>query len=275
MSQVRNPVERRHHKDLTPSQKVPREEWDFGGVPDEQKADCEFYEYSREKMRLEKQKFPKKFHNYKIEPPYQRSYFSFQKLLKKPGKEDVNCFPGSWDKDDWGAALKETYRPDKPARKNSGRGAKTFRSCYYLEMPTSRNGSLEDVGFRIDWSHADKQLKKEFAAWLEDRRPINLKKQTGKSQIRTAERNLKALGAYRLLEKMSIPQAIKYTIEVKGIALYANEPDWSKAKKLARKLFCGSWKAFLGLTGISRNFRKKMASQPTLDMFPDGFQRVR
>jgi len=224
MSQVRNTVERRLPKKLTESQNLSREEWDFEGVPDDWKPYCAKYEYQREEIQLEIKKNTKLSLHIKPPTPYQTSpeKQQLQKLTSKDW-ENISGIPKC--REEWGRAIKETFR------------LKEDGQSIFPEIIPFLNRSVECVALKIDWSKADDEIKKEFAAWLKYRRRIEPEKQTGKSEIRTAKKYLKALGAYRLLQNMTIDQAIEFTQMKSGNMkpLFANSSDWSNANKLARE----------------------------------------
>jgi hypothetical protein len=105
----------------------------------------------------------------------------------------------------------------------------------------------ETVAFEIDWRHSDGNLSKLFQLWLKSNRPKEVRQWIIKGKGRTSEqlrKDLKALGAWRLLKKMKWDAAAEHTANLSptGKALFDNQAAWISARKHAQSLL----KSFIG-----------------------------
>lgn len=114
----------------------------------------------------------------------------------------------------------------------------------HLPFPpvTDGNGETEIVPFRIPWFWRDEEIKTAFAQWLKEFRripePIPPAKITGAASfVRQAQKNLKALAAWRLIQhhKGNRHKAYQHPGAVKYLGkTYANASEWSDAKKTVK-----------------------------------------
>ncbi len=102
------------------------------------------------------------------------------------------------------------------------------------------NGSRTAGAFLIDWRRNDDELVRHFKAWLEDFRnkDILIRETRGAgSKVRKLRKELKALGAWRLLEKMPWSEAYLVTQEHLTKGLFSNhESAWRRARRVAENL---------------------------------------
>ena len=94
---------------------------------------------------------------------------------------------------------------------------------------------------RIAWKNTNDELVKAFRAWLTANRPTlpGGEEKTGKDSGTGMRAALKALGAWRLLRRMTIDTARKHTGGILGFnsgGLYNDAGDWSGAKGQAQRI---------------------------------------
>jgi hypothetical protein len=100
---------------------------------------------------------------------------------------------------------------------------------------------VESVTFQINWDHTDEQIQEAFREWVRlsrgDRKAsITKGLGTGKSITKTLLKDLKALGAMRLLAHYeSGPAALDALKKIKR-SLFSDKADWFKAKKHAENI---------------------------------------
>ena len=94
----------------------------------------------------------------------------------------------------------------------------------------------------INWQAPDEYLTKAFKQWLKKNRPRKAKTYPGKAGTPVLiTKYLKALSVYRLLQKMTIQDAIALVSQKKDEgkledSLYADRREWSEANALAKKI---------------------------------------
>ena len=103
-------------------------------------------------------------------------------------------------------------------------------------------GTNETVAFDIDWSSEDELIIRQFAHWLREKGPdrrarIKVRTERGKGSLTAQLKvDLKALGAWRLLQRMHWQDALTYSEEVTGRRLFGDQPAWIRAGKRAGKV---------------------------------------
>jgi hypothetical protein len=112
------------------------------------------------------------------------------------------------------------------------------RAVYLAETKEAKSSSF-CYPICINWSLHDKVIAEKFRSLLTKLSPKGRHVETrGKANSRRLRKELKALGAYRLLGECNADRAIRYTeerLEDKK-PLYSEEARWSTAKTLAQKV---------------------------------------
>jgi hypothetical protein len=107
--------------------------------------------------------------------------------------------------------------------------------------PNQQPKELESVSFKINWAHHDDRIQEAFREWLvlsRGKRKARLTRGLGpgKSFEKTLLKNLKALGAVRLLTHYGSSSAAKGAVAKKNRSVFAGDAEWSKAKKHAGRI---------------------------------------
>jgi hypothetical protein len=111
-----------------------------------------------------------------------------------------------------------------------------LRSVRLAKKRLPKDGFERRELLAFKWHNPDNVILSDLADLLKAIRPYPPVARRGRSERRRYEADLKALGAYRLLECMSASAAIKYSRKVAGVPLYSTESDWFTAKKRAAKI---------------------------------------
>jgi|GEM_PF-6761535 len=118
--------------------------------------------------------------------------------------------------------------------------AEKERGQYFAENELVPKSDVHTVF--INWQAPDEYLTKAFKQWLVKNRPRKAKSFPGKAGIPVLiKKFLKALSVYRLLQKMTIQDAIALVSQMKEEGnltdiLYTDSSDWSKANTLAKRI---------------------------------------
>ena len=209
--------------------KLPQYEWDFSSCPSELIWDCWLFEYSREHVKLggtlhylmgdfftKNMQFPK------------TPFLQLHKIGRTPLPSSSN--------------LETNKGNSKTLDKELALLAK------YLSAWGSHNGihatkkraNWDDIWkIKIDWTYSDTKLIEEFSRLIREIRPgkylVGEKRGTDFCSAKSAE--LKKLGAFRLLAAgYTAKRAIEYTEKISGHPLISHAPDWSGAKKEAKRI---------------------------------------
>jgi hypothetical protein len=107
--------------------------------------------------------------------------------------------------------------------------------------PNEQTQEVESVSFKINWAHNDERIQEAFREWLLLSRGDRKAQLTrglgpGKSVEKTLLKDLKALGALRLLTHYGSSAAAMEAIAKKNRSLFAGAAEWSKAKKHAQNI---------------------------------------
>lgn len=206
-----------------------REEWDFSLCPDEHLEACYFYEFARES---EKSKASERVHREQIESAadeYEAEsltnnrllhVFNFHKscpefpetpFLLIPTAERTKRIASLWNPAALRQANLSTIIRTHTADHSQSKTLK-YRTGY-------SEGAIEEgviAAFYIDWNIALPNMAKGFRQWLEDNKPPGAcvgAKNGGGSTRRQQQTRLKALGALRLLRRMSWEEAYLHSKE--------------------------------------------------------------
>ena len=206
-----------------------REEWDFSQCPDEHLEACYFYEFARES---EKAKAAERVHREQIESAADEHeaewlrncrmlhVFNFHKscpefpdtpFLLIPTAERTNRIASLSNPTALRQANLSTIIRTHTADYSQSKTLK-YRTGYW-------EGAVEEgviAAFYIDWNIALPNLAKSFRQWLEDNKPPGAcvgVKNGGGSTPRQQQTSLKALGALRLLCRMSWEEAYLHSKE--------------------------------------------------------------
>jgi len=233
---------------------IEREEWDFSGCPSDESYECLAWELSREceavkehVKRLRKGIRKKTFDAYLERigteifkgsngramasfyfcPEFpERSYLSLKPAERKRrletlfGKEESAV-----------AAIIDARTIGAYPSDISRRVAHSVKTG----EPVSIIDGEELALLRIKWQWTDRQLTRQFKAWLKKNRPSDVKKRVQGHGVPTTRMKyqLKNLGALRLLNKMTYTDAVTLTAETLGKALWEEQGEWVKAKTKA------------------------------------------
>jgi hypothetical protein len=107
--------------------------------------------------------------------------------------------------------------------------------------PNQQTKELESVSFKINWAHTDERIQEAFREWLilsRGDRKAHLTRGLGpgKSVEKTLLKNLKALGALRLLTHYGSSTAAMEALTKISRRVFAGTAEWSKAKKHAESI---------------------------------------
>ena len=104
---------------------------------------------------------------------------------------------------------------------------------------TMRPAKPDEVAmFRILWNFSDVTLRGEFERWLKDHRPHVPVEGRGKNRGRELERDLKALGAWRVMEHngQDVTLARQYCQKQGRKVNYERDDDWRIAYRRAQEI---------------------------------------
>lgn len=245
-----------------------RNDWDFSQCTAEEAEYCAVYEYARTssvvreafgKLKQRKEADP----NFDFEmskacfnslglPPSQYCYWSLLYFLQRD--EFINAFPEtSW------LSISETAKQGFVSDfSTSGEDDVEHSAISFMPMDDenyekqytrmSKHRQLDHaqkavdslVLIQIDWRYTDEQILNHFKAWLLFFRPEEFSnvEERGKG-AKVWRPKLNQLGAYRLLEQLSVSEAETLTVvslpESEGTKpLYATDSSWSEAKTKAQ-----------------------------------------
>ena len=107
--------------------------------------------------------------------------------------------------------------------------------------PNQQTQEVESVSFKINWAHNDERIQEAFHEWLLRSRGDRKARLTrglgpGKSVEKTFLKNLKALGALRLLTHYGSSTAAMEAVAKKNRSVFAGTAEWSNAKKHAESI---------------------------------------
>jgi hypothetical protein len=107
--------------------------------------------------------------------------------------------------------------------------------------PNQQPKELESVSFKINWAHTDERIQEAFREWLILSRGDRKARLTrglgpGKSVEKTLLKNLKALGALRLLTHYGSSTAAMGALTKISRQVFEGAAEWSKAKKHAESI---------------------------------------
>ncbi|NBV35432.1 MAG: hypothetical protein EBR81_17000, partial [Proteobacteria bacterium] len=107
--------------------------------------------------------------------------------------------------------------------------------------PNQQLEELESVSFKINWAHNNERIQEAFHEWLvlsRGDRKAHLTRGLGpgKSVEKTLLKNLKALGALRLLTHYGSSTAAMGAVAKKNRSVFAGASEWSRAKKNAESI---------------------------------------
>jgi hypothetical protein len=141
--------------------------------------------------------------------------------------------------------LKEIIR-GKTAPKNRQGQLPPFEeiSSHPTGGPTQRLQEVEAVSFQINWNYTDELIQEAFHEWIRLSRAGRTASITrglgpGKSITKTLLKDLKALGALRLLTHYGTSSSASRALEKANRSVLADKSEWSKAKKHAESLLQG------------------------------------
>jgi hypothetical protein len=248
--------------------RISRWEWDFSQCDPAELRDCYYYEFTREfpivcnlvaKWRTahkgsrfddwrpifsknnrdnRPRAFSYELFNFCPEWPEQ-PYLSIAKNERLRRRHLNQQPPPRSDKSN---ALEQVNMP-MIIRDHIERGIKSEPPLDELERGVIKqdDGLHEIAAFKIDWRHTDGILGECFAYWLKHYRPKGIAQWKIKGKGRRHEqmmKNLKALGAWRLLNKMPWKVAADVTSELNDEAkpLFGEQPNWIRARKHAENL---------------------------------------
>lgn len=214
---------------------IDHSEWDFRPLIDTEVGSCFEYEFWREAAKAEP----------KLLAHLQRLHVS----PKTP--EAFDLLTGNFEPPELLALSK--WLPHFPRTPFLGISIKIRRdllslgsstqhlACVPIDWPITlvdRGLSADQyfASFGINWNFRDDKILEAFKHWLELQRPKNRPGRAAAPLLKVAKAALKHLGAYRLSREMPTVEAIAYTEEQTGKALFAREPSWSRAKKQAEAL---------------------------------------
>ena len=234
--------------------RLDRREWDFSTCPDEQLEACYFYEFARECPRaidvarvahenlkeITEAYGPKASYSlaagvidlFKDCPEFPETPFLCISKLERERRIANLCKANPLVQGDLPSLIRQ-YANKTPRRKAIGKTLK------YLA------GQGDIAAFYTDWRMSDEQLTQGFRQWLRTDRPLTavpiIRKGKGSSreQIR---KDLKALGAWRLLKKMRWEDAYNQTREILKNKRSQPQPlfsshaaAWARARKHAQE----------------------------------------
>lgn len=240
------------------------DDWNFLQIQNDEWLQCLVWELGREKVQAEaggrfpssiqyaptsQEKIIVRMGTKQGEDPRQ----TLERLGRKPA--------GQLHKQDWPSYLsrrkKENWKPmPKQQRETWSWISLDWNELYrhwgdeveyagtHLPFPPimDGDGETEIVPFKIPWFWRDDEIKTAFAQWLKEFRripePPSPPKITGAgSFIRQAQKNLKALAAWRLIQhhKGNRLKAYRHPGVVKYLGkTYANASEWSDAKRIVK-----------------------------------------
>jgi hypothetical protein len=251
-----------------------REEWDFSTCPPDELRDCYYYELMRESKvhrdsLLKWRRYQKgstfddwlpissKPSRAGRPPLFGWEFFSFcpewpaQPYLSIPQDERQRrrkLIPKIVQPADERNGLRVHLLPKLLKNYSDGTptGKKYVLPPLNLATVKSDDGTHETVAFEIDWRHTDGTLSKLFRLWLKINRPKEVRRWIIKGKGRTSEqirKDLKALGAWRLLQKMTWQEAALLTSESDPSpnckSLFDNQSSWIGARHHAEKVLAG------------------------------------
>jgi hypothetical protein len=204
---------------------LPRKQWDFTTCPPEQLWRCWSYEFGREV------EWVKRAYASGAEAGFDDcgNWHCWRNIGELETGEflSLSIIPGFPDVPFLEALKRARFEEYLDFRLRSVRLAKK-------RLPKDGFERTELLAF--NWHNPDNAILRDLTDLLEEIRPYPPFPRRGRSERRRYEADLKALGAYRLLETMSASAAIKHTRTVAGQSPYHRESDWFTAKKRAAEI---------------------------------------
>jgi hypothetical protein len=216
-----------------------REEWDFGSCPEGRELYCWGYEYARESAAIIAD-----YRDCKERPE--------SGCFDEHGNwsDTISIFDSDGELDEQIAIELAPGFPEVPYLKTKHVPWKWEGEPLDLEFlagaPVRDAGKLENyypqpaphyfAHLYIGWEAADKTLLRAFGRWLKGHRPFPARTKRGKSPAREFMADLRALGAWRLLQRMSAREALEHTSKFVRGGLYAKIPDWYGARRRALRV---------------------------------------
>jgi hypothetical protein len=226
--------------------RVDREEWDFSACPDEQSEACYFYEFAREcpheirAVRAQRDQLKDISRDNAPEQTFWHSTIDI--FVDWPEFPDTPflCIP----KAERTRRIANAQRMTPPVQADLG----GLIRLYAGKPPTSKTikyGYGEIAAFLIDRRNSDEKLVRGFRQWLKNNKSLGAAHMVRKGKGSSHEqrrKDLKALGAWRLLEQMRWEDAHTYTLEIlkskKGQpqGLFSGHAlAWARARKHAQE----------------------------------------
>lgn len=219
---------------------IDEKEWNFRCLVDEEVSPCLNYELWREAE--------------KVSPDFVARLRRVRSRLEKGetlgGMRDL-LFSGDFVPSEivalscWLQYFPHTPFLQIPREKRRDLPAFESRRPYSAGVPINYPITLIDRGiraencfapFEINWDFKDDKILTDFKQWLEGARPQNRPGLAEKPSLKMARARLKELAAYRLSRAMQVMDAIAYSEEKCGKALYAGPQSWSRAEAGAKRL---------------------------------------
>ena len=235
-----------------PFPKVNPHDWDFSEVPDDQVELCHEYEYGRhsEQVKAAVAKFRRQHGNVAIEECLDIN--DPGTVLGEEQLPPVVCVRPSFPKDPFQSInANERQRIADMLRTDGDRYLLvegSFRKLLSIypnlqnEYGSFRDGETTYVVMSVDWRMNPTEILRRFEEWLTKRRPKEVRKRDrtrgAGAPVRKSRAELKALGAWRLLQKMDSGDAFEVTKDwLKKNGLFSNEPAaWSRPRATAARI---------------------------------------
>ncbi len=216
-----------------------RNQWDFSACLPSELASCWGYEFAREcpefrnkvarlRQQIEGNTFDAYFPEDSARCLFQTSPQS--ELLKIARDCGVFPFCEQWPEQPY-LSIDAPIRADRVARVSA------HKLPHIQEIPHGDCDREPDhettvARFYINWTASNGQLLKEFDAWIKASRPpgVQIAETRGKAGNESLwKKELKALGALRLLREMDWTKAEVESQKYLGDALFSNQSSWIRA----------------------------------------------
>ena len=237
------------------------EEWDFSDCPDEQLDACRNYEFGRESENIRERV---RLHRAALGNPTFEKFLAWHNGDGPPesitnAEWEAVCFffPGivCWE---WldefpripflrvPAVRREVFAVEKgrwsAITENFSEMLKHYPQLREQtgEMAIRVSEDTTAAAFEINWTRSDDELVRHFKDWLKTfrKKPDSIREMRGAgSEPRQLRKDLKHLGTWRLLNKMSWEAAYELTRERLKKGLWCNRPEvWTRGLRAAEKL---------------------------------------
>ena len=239
-------------KKLSAPPDVPWQEWDFSCVPEDQLNACNIYEYGRhsERVRAAVARIRERDGSEAIElredikdpcfalGPHE-PYAPFVCIRPHFPKTPFQSIPADERK-----RIADMDKADtEPWTLIEGSFRKLISIFPELENEYGafRDGDLTYTVLQVDWRMSKTEILRRFAAWLDKNDPKQVRARETRgagAPVRQCRKELKALGAWRLLQEMDSSLAWELTTHRLGEGgLFSNEPAaWSRARATAARI---------------------------------------